>query len=210
MPPRPRTAPRKAPQQARARATVDAILEATAHILVTQGYDRASTNRVALAAGVSVGSLYQYYPSKEALVAALVERHMAEMIALCQEQFVAMVDAPLPDAVRGLIRAVLRAKALNPKLHRVLMQQVPRIGRLERATGELDCRLGEMVRAYLCMRKGEVLPKDPDLASFVLVQTVRALTFAAVIERPEALDSEELAEEISALVLRYLTGRSGG
>ena len=62
----PTTSPRRRPRQARAQATVDAIVKATARVLVDEGYDRASTNRVALAAGVSIGSLYQYFPSKEA------------------------------------------------------------------------------------------------------------------------------------------------
>ena len=67
--------PRRRPRQARAQATVDAIIQATARVLIEDGYDRASTNRIAQAAGVSIGSLYQYFPSKEALVAALVEEH---------------------------------------------------------------------------------------------------------------------------------------
>jgi AcrR family transcriptional regulator len=65
---------------------VDAILSATARILCGTGYDRASTNRIALAAGVSVGSLYQYFPSKEALVAALVERHTESMMSLVRHK----------------------------------------------------------------------------------------------------------------------------
>ena len=72
---RPSTNPRKQASQARSRATVDALIEATARILVREGFDKASTNRIAEQAGVSVGSLYQYYPSKEALVAAVIDRH---------------------------------------------------------------------------------------------------------------------------------------
>src|SRR5258707_15013262 len=68
------TNPRKSASQERSRFTVDALLEATARILVKEGYDRASTNRIAEVAGVSIGSLYQYFPSKEALVAAGMER----------------------------------------------------------------------------------------------------------------------------------------
>jgi AcrR family transcriptional regulator len=63
---KPRTNPRKLASQERSRLTVDALLEATARILVKDSYDRASTNRIADAAGVSIGSLYQYFPSKEA------------------------------------------------------------------------------------------------------------------------------------------------
>src|SRR5262244_4119896 len=77
---RPLTNPRKQASQERSRATVDALIEATARLLVREGFDKASTNRIAQEAGVSIGSLYQYYPSKEALVAALLERHIDEIM----------------------------------------------------------------------------------------------------------------------------------
>ena len=69
------TMPRKSASQKRSQATVETLLDATARVLTREGYDRASTNRIAAKAGVSVGSLYQYFPNKEALVAALVARH---------------------------------------------------------------------------------------------------------------------------------------
>src|SRR3546814_3035933 len=72
--------PRKNPSQERSRATVNALVEATARILVKEGFDKASTNHIAELAGVSVGSLYQYFPGKEALVAAVVERHNLEIM----------------------------------------------------------------------------------------------------------------------------------
>ena len=74
------TNPRKSASQKRSQATVQALLDATARVLTREGYDRASTNRIAATAGVSVGSLYQYFPNKEALVAALVARHNREML----------------------------------------------------------------------------------------------------------------------------------
>src|SRR5690242_4040434 len=81
----PLTAPRKRASQQRSRALVDALIEATARILVRDGFDRASTNRIAAAAGVSVGSLYQYFPSKEALVAAVIERHNRELLQVVRD-----------------------------------------------------------------------------------------------------------------------------
>src|SRR5690349_5228772 len=71
----PLTKPRQEASQARSRATIDVLVEATARILVREGFDKASTNRIAQTAGVSVGSLYQYFPSREALIAAVIERH---------------------------------------------------------------------------------------------------------------------------------------
>jgi len=76
---RPLTKPRKTASQERSRLTVNALVESTIRVLVKEGYDRASTNKIAAVAGVSIGSLYQYFPSKEALVAAVIDRHTSEL-----------------------------------------------------------------------------------------------------------------------------------
>jgi len=79
--------PRKTPRQERSRLTVDAILMAAAHILKTEGPERATTNRIAEKAGVSIGSLYQYFPNKEAIVALLRERHGAFFDEQVRDEF---------------------------------------------------------------------------------------------------------------------------
>src|ERR1700691_69956 len=120
VPKRPPTSPRKKPRQQRSQATVECILDATARVLCTTGYDRASTNRIAMSAGVSVGSLYQYFPSKEALVAALVERHVAQMTSLVKGKLAEVATAPLEVAVRTMIDSMFEAHAVDPRLHKVL------------------------------------------------------------------------------------------
>src|SRR3954463_14779706 len=121
MPPRTRTVPRKAPKQQRSKETVDVILAATARVLVKEGYDRASTNKIADAAGVSIGSLYQYFPTKEALVAAVIHRHMNEMMEVIQASFIRVASLPLAEAVRELVKVMIDAHRVEPKLHRVLV-----------------------------------------------------------------------------------------
>src|SRR5688572_30742112 len=162
VPPRTRTVPRKAPQQARSRATIDTLLTATARVLVKEGFDRASTNRIADTAGVSIGSLYQYFPSKEALVAALVERHVDEMAAVLESSLAAVSAAPLEVAIREMVSLMIRAHAVDPKLHRVLIEQVPRVGRLDRIH-EIEHRFTALARGYLESRKHELRPKNLDL-----------------------------------------------
>src|SRR3984885_9989466 len=81
-----RTSPRKSASQQRSQITVNALLEATARILVREGFDKASTNRIAEVAGVSVGSLYQYFPSKEAIVAALIDLHNSQVMRAVQSE----------------------------------------------------------------------------------------------------------------------------
>ena len=203
MPRAPRTQPRKAAQQDRSRTTVDAVLRATARILVREGYDRASTNKIALAAGVSIGSLYQYFPSKEALVAALLDRHCAEVLAVLAESAVRYAFSPVPVAVRGSIEAQLRAQRIAPALHRVLFEQVPRIGRLDHLAA-LDRRSAEMVKGYLDAHRDELRVRDTELAAMFVVKTVVALTHHAVLGSPEALDEARIVEEISDVVVRYL------
>lgn len=197
------TSRRKAPVQDRSRETVEVILKATARVLVDVGYDRASTNKVAEIAGVSVGSLYRYFPSKEALVAALIERHVKEMLAVCESKLAEMADAPLDRAAHEIVRAILRAQSVNPKLHRILIQQVPRVGQL-RNVDALQERFGVLVKAYLENRKKELRPQNIDLAVFVLVRAVEAVAHAAVLEQPALLVDGELAGELAEMVLRYL------
>src|ERR1700754_1142282 len=102
---KPLTKPRKHASQGRSRATVDALIEATARILVKDGFDKASTNRIAEKAGVSVGSLYQYFPSKEALVAAVVKRHGEELMQVVRETLAEVIALPMEQAVRKLVLA---------------------------------------------------------------------------------------------------------
>ncbi len=200
---RPRTNPRKSPTQNRSKVTVDAILGATARILKKEGYDRASTNKIAEAAGVSVGSLYQYFPSKEALVAALIERHTAEMTQLLEATAVALVDAPIPIAVREVIRVMIEIHRIDPALHRVLVEQVPRLGRRHRVE-EVTSRSRVLICAYLEQRKTRIRPGNIELAAFLITQVVESIAHGAVLDNPELLQDEALVAETSDLVLRYL------
>jgi AcrR family transcriptional regulator len=197
------TAPRKRPKQDRSLATVDALLTATARVLVKEGYDRASTNRIAEAAGVSIGSLYQYFPSKEALVAALMDRHQEDMSALIASSLARVMREPIRKAVREMVEMMICAHALDPKLHRVLMEEVPRTSQLKHAK-QVEQQAMVVARAYLEARRSELRVSNLDLASLVMVQTIEALTHGAVIHRPDLLETEELKKEIVDIVVRYL------
>src|ERR1044072_8506064 len=129
---RPLTKPRKNATQERSRATVDALVEATARILIDEGFDKASTNRIAEVAGVSVGSLYQYFPGKEALVVAVVERHQQAIMETVRGELADVLAQPLENAMRALVAIAVKAHRVDPKLHRVLAEQVPRVGKLEK------------------------------------------------------------------------------
>lgn len=112
---------RKAPKQARSRATVDVILEAGARILSEEGWAGFTTNKVAELAGVSIGSLYQYFPDKLSLVDAIRHRHLDDCLAVMNH-----VGGATPAAFAGeLVRAMVAAHSGFPGLHRVLLDEAP-------------------------------------------------------------------------------------
>jgi AcrR family transcriptional regulator len=198
-----RIQPRKMPTQARAQETVEAILAATKKVLVKHGYEAASTNRVAEEAGVSIGSLYQYFPSKEALVSALIERHLARMFEVLARTAQGGGTSTVEEATRTVIRAVFAAHRVNPRLHRVLLEQMPRLG--QRA--EMDAfeeRTQAIIATFLAEHAGELRPKNVQLAARVAVLAVRGVTLWTVLRSPAELDNEDLVEEITEMVIRYL------
>jgi AcrR family transcriptional regulator len=197
------TAPRKLPHQERAKATVAALLDATAYVLVKDGYARASTNRIAKVAGVNIGSVYQYFPGKDALVAALVDRHLEEIARVLGAGLAEVADAPLAEAARALVRAHLALHARDPKLHRALLDQVPRVERLH-PVARFRARMTDLVRAFLAERRASLRVSDIDFAAFVLVNAVDAVTQAAILERADLLAGERLVDGIAELVTRYL------
>jgi len=174
--------------------------------LVKEGYDQASTNRIAEVAGVSIGSLYQYFPSKEALVAAVIDRHTQELSQVTRSALVRMAARPIEVAAREFVSVAIDAHRVDPKLHAVLTEQIPRVGRLENV--EANIREGyALVRGYLEAHRDEIDVADPDLAAFVCVTVVEALTHAAVLRRPDLLAGEKgqnFVDDVTHLLARYL------
>ena len=205
------TKPRKQASQARSRATVDALVEATARILVDEGFDKASTNRIAERAGVSVGSLYQYFPSKEALVIAVAERHNREIMQAVGVALDELGSLPVEAAVRRLIGVAIDGHRVNPELHRVLAEEVPRTGDLE-GLRYVNEDAGRRFRQFLEEHRDEVAVQDLDLAAFVCATSIESLTHNAVLHRPELCSDEmamRLIDETSRLIVGYLNSPSG-
>lgn len=200
-----RTTARKRPRQERSLATVDALLQATAHILVEEGYDQASTNRIAERAGVSIGSLYQYFPGKEALVGELVDRFSRRITEMVVERLSALADSPPEVVVRELVTAMVLVKREDPQLAQVLREQIPRVGRMQRYERQLET-IVDAAEAYATRWRDRIAHDDLAMAAFITVHTVDAVTHGGVTRRPP-LPDDALIEQTTRLVLGYLTGR---
>lgn len=196
---------RKKPEQDRSRATVAVILEAATRVLVRDGYGAFTTNRVAEKAGVSIGSLYQYFPNKESLLDELVRRHrhaIEDGIAVAAPQ---ARDLPFADVVRAAIEHVARAHLVDPSLHRVLSDTAP-LGNLD-WEAKFSARLTAQVKAAFEARRAEIVVPDLDLAVYVVMRTVEAVVHNAATERLSDLKSGALTQEVTRMLVGYLTGK---
>ena len=198
--------PRKQASQERSRATVAALIEATARILVDEGFDKASTNRIAEVAGVSVGSLYQYFPTKEALVLAVIEQHNEEIMQVVGGAFDGLPGLPVDQAVRRLVAVAIEAHRVDPRLHCVLAEQIPRTGLLEQVGGVNRVGL-QLLRDYLEARRDELCVSDVRLAAFVCATTIEAVAHNAVLhesDSPIGSTPNALIDETTQLIVGYL------
>ncbi len=172
--PQTRPVPRKAPRQARSLATVAAIVEAAARILEEAGHAGFSTNAVAERAGVSIGSLYQYFPSKDALIGALVRRETS--LLLIDAEAAAALSCGR-DALRTFIAACIAHQFRRPKLARLLDFEEARL-----PFDPETQRVGARIRASIAAMIGrpDLPPQpDPDTATRDLVAVIKGMVDAA-------------------------------
>jgi AcrR family transcriptional regulator len=201
-----RDRPRKTPKQARAQETVEAILVAAARIFRKHGYADATTNRIAEAAGVSIGSLYEYFPSKDALLVSLADRHMNEGMALVMQLLAegARDNEPLDAWVRRAVDAMIELHMREPELHRVLFEESPLPARLRASLEDLESTLVSSVEMLLRSRD-DVRVRDVGLSARILVRTVESLTHDFVLRRRAPDDRATFVAEVAQLVTGYLT-----
>lgn len=122
--PPPHLTARKQPRQARSKVTLDAIFEATIQVLVSDGPRRLTTTRVAARAGVSVGTMYQYFPHKQALFYALNERYLDALAAKVEAACQARHGAPIGQMVEAIVTTYWHAKTERPEVTRALYRSV--------------------------------------------------------------------------------------
>lgn len=195
--------PRKSPRQARSQNTVETILKATARVLAEYGYAGTNTNLVAQIAGVSVGSLYQYFPNKDALIAALHERHDMQMLELIDQALHENPAATLRERVAAIVGAMLHAHLLEPELHRVLERQFPLFDTpAEHSMADQD--IHRRMRLLLEMHRSEITQTDRDLATYVVLRIMEALVHAATLEPPTGFSAAQIEQSVVDAVMGYL------
>lgn len=194
---------RKGPKQQRSKVTVAAILDGTVRVLEQEGSDAATTSRIAEVAGVSVGTLYQYFANRDAILDALQDREFERASEMMSRVLARGAYASDHEVARAVIEGLLELHSAAPALHRLLVVKGLSVTPTERVQA-FDLRIIAVIRSFLSIASLRIRRKNLDAAAFVIYQAVRATMLACLLERPPGLDSDTLVHEITDLVLRYL------
>lgn len=206
-----RLRPRKQPRQRRAADTRARILDAARRVFEEHGYSHGTTNRIATVAGLSVGSLYQYFPNKDAILVELVDAHLdagAEAVRVALDDVAGEARARRAPPLRRLIGAVATAlvelHGRDRQLHRVLFEEAPRPPEQLARLRALEAELVDQVAALLDGHP-EVRVADVRLAARVVVDTVESLVHRIATDDASGIADDVLAAEIAGMVVAYLT-----
>jgi AcrR family transcriptional regulator len=198
--------PRKSPVQARSTASVDAILEATIQVLLNVGKERLTTTRVASRAGVSVGTLYQYFPNKSALLQAALKRHLAQVTEavelVCKQQ----KGGALQQIVTALIMAFLEAKMRDAKTS-VALYSVSSDVDGAKIVQQMSVRIHKAIVQALATAR-EPLTTDPQLVASVLQGTMAGVSRRMLESTAPEKQFEPLRRELINLACAYVSACS--
>jgi len=202
---------RKTPRQARSRSTVDAILAAADRVLRSEGYRAASTNRVARVAGFSVGSLYQYFDGKQAVVGALLDQALrteAERIAQALDEMAKLEPAAACDRSVRMLLAERRRKAHLLRILDAFAPELcaePPLCHALRVQGQA---LADPLHRFAAAHFGDALRGGFDEGLAVAARFVHALGYALAVDAPEHLDDETIAARAVAALSAVTSGAS--
>ena len=196
---------RRRPSQRRSQLTVTAILDAAARVFEERGFDAGTTNHVAARAGVSIGSLYEYFPNKDAMVVAVVERELererSKLLAILEP---AATERGLAAQLRAFVETLVELHGRRPALHRILFDQA------EHPPAAHACMLAyeESLAHALAESLRSVRPslRDPDTKAHLIVQTTESLAHRFVLRGIHDLTRADFVRELTRLLIGYVGG----
>lgn len=192
--------PRKIAAQARSRATVDAIIQAATYILTEVGWEGLTTNAIAERAGVNIGSLYQFFPNKQAVIAELQRRHAMATRTDLRKALATLPEQPsLRQALTQIVEMTINEHRIAPTVHKVISEELPRTVKCmeddkEQLRGQFLSALKPFMRNV----------PDPDLAIYMMGVAAHAIIHNITADRPELLDHPSLVSELATMLENFL------
>lgn len=196
---------RKVPVQKRSQFTVDQILEAAAHIFARRGYAGSTTNHIADKAGVSIGSLYQYFPNKDAILVALLERHMEQVSGLLTGMIQSVVTEEVPpeQLLGRFVNLMLQIHAEEPDLLHIFLFEAPRTPDITKKIHRIEDVMSEAIENYLSRSPG-ISVRHARHTAYLIVHVVENLIHEFTVHPPKDMGRETFIQELVAMLCGYL------
>lgn len=198
------------PKQDRARFTYEAIVEASARVLSENGWEKFSTNEIARVAGVSIGTLYEYFAHKEAILEVLLDRHVSAGEALIGEKlrhFSGPHDGSLRELMSLLVDGYISLHEHDPALHRRLSAEVPIPEAIMVRVAQMQNLLVETITSLLAVHP-EASVESHELSARLVIETVDSLTHRWIIDSAgEPMSSKELRDALVSMLTKHVTRR---
>ena len=196
---------KKRPQQRRAQVTVDAMVTAADELLSTLPYDSVTTNRIAERAGVGIGSLYQYFPNKESIVARVVTQWVEAMVAEVGARLAGTARLELADAALAMVSALFEVVDRNRVKVRLILEVIPFALQIP-AVAALPQQLVLMAARTHASFRDRLNFERPEAASYVLMVMSRASIIETVLHCPPHLDRRDVERTIADFIARIMLG----
>lgn len=200
--------PRKEPKQERSKDTVDAVFEAMLDLVAKKDLSDPTVQTIADRAGVSVGSVYQYFPSKGALVSALLRYHLKQRMKELDDSLESARGLAGEAAAIKLVEGLVFEKRAKSKLELAMVRYFARAGDVAALT-EMDEHMITSVRRYLESQGSNIRPANLDIASFVICNALRSAVLLSIVQKPERLADPEFKAELVRLLVGYLQPAHG-
>jgi len=195
--------PRKKPIQSRSRATYNAILDAAAQVLAEEGFSASTTNKIAERAGASIGSVYEYFPSKEAIFTALIERLDQGTEDAIFDKFAGINHLPPKQFLETVLRSRIEAALNYPELESLLRSEIP-ASLFKKQSQSWYERFSQGMRMFVNTYPEIIRVRDLDTAMELGIIAVESVTRSITSSNPDRLRDEKLVQEFVDLMTRYI------
>lgn len=197
--------PRKKPCQSRSKAMYDSILEATTHLLSEKGYAATTTNHIADRAGISIGSLYQYFPNKESIAVELLQRHIVNGLDYMNPLIThAMKSKGNPaKMVKAFIEAACDHHTDNPSLHKVLEEEVPHPAHIREALRQNEDLFAEAIVHWIEQHSPRKV-SNLHVAAKLVYFMVKTMAHWYILSQQTEIERDVFVDEMTAIVMSYL------
>jgi len=193
--------PRRVPRQDRSRFTVDSIVEAGARVLRERGYAAMTTNRVARLAGVSIGSLYSFFPNREAIMLAILQRRLSALAGEIEADLRTALQKEGLESTQFLIGRLVAVVTPDRELYRVLLRELPALRERDEVRLALD-KVSEVGRLGAQRAGAKIDLPDPAADVWLLIQMVGSAIIEICFADTGAEDKQRLIRELARLTFR--------